>query len=98
MREQEFLNINPAQKYGNGVAGLLYSSSVVNPEDDQTPVAPFVIQGLTLPNTSKSGVDVTDTSNVKVKFEVDANNTQTYTLGNTGHTNTGFSFIRLGDT
>ena len=43
-------------------------------------------------------LDVTDTSNVKVKFEIDVNNSQTYTLGNSTSTNTGFSFIRLGDT
>ena len=58
MTEQEFLNINPGTTYGSGVAGLLYSSSVVDPGSDNTPVAPFVVQGLTLPNTSKSGVDV----------------------------------------
>ena len=43
-------------------------------------------------------LDVTDTSTHKVKFEIDVNNTQTYTLGNSTSTNTGFSFIRLGDT
>ena len=43
MTEQEFLNINPATAYGNGVAGLLYSSSVVDPGTDDTPLAPFVI-------------------------------------------------------
>ena len=43
-------------------------------------------------------LDVTNTSTHKVKFEIDVNNTQTYTLGNSTSTNTGFSFIRLGDT
>ena len=42
-------------------------------------------------------LDVTDTSNVKVKFEyVSAGSANIY--GDTGQTNTGMSFIRLGDT
>jgi hypothetical protein len=43
-------------------------------------------------------IDVTDTSNVKVKFYVDTLNTTTQVTGSTSATKTGFTFIRLGDT
>ena len=44
-------------------------------------------------------IDVTDTSNVKVKFAVSRVNPNTVKLnGNTDETYTGFTFIRLGDT
>ena len=43
-------------------------------------------------------IDVTDTSNVKVKFYVDTLNTTTQVVGSTSATKTGFTFIRLGDT
>ena len=42
--------------------------------------------------------DVTDTSNCKVRFSVDVNQANTYTLGSTEDTWTGGTFIRLGDT
>ena len=42
--------------------------------------------------------DVTDTSTHKVQFAVDSNNANTFVLGNTNETYTGFTFIRLGDT
>ena len=41
--------------------------------------------------------DVTSTTNCKVKFVIDDAGSQT-TLGNTGNTSTGMTFIRLGDT
>ena len=43
-------------------------------------------------------IDVTDTSNVKVKFKADSINSTTSVLGNTDHSRTFFTFIRLGDT
>ena len=43
-------------------------------------------------------IDVTDTSNVKVKFYVDTLNSSTQVTGSTSATKTGFTFIRLGDT
>ena len=43
-------------------------------------------------------VDVTDTSLVKVKFEVYVSNSSVATTGNTSHNNTNFTFIRFGDT
>ena len=43
-------------------------------------------------------VDVTDTSNVKVRFECDSINNSTTVQGNTDHNRVFFTFIRLGDT
>ena len=43
-------------------------------------------------------IDVTDISNVKIKFNVQSLNTGSYIDGDTSQTNTGFTFIRLGDT
>ena len=43
-------------------------------------------------------VDVTDTSNVKVRFECDSINNSTTVQGNTDQSRTFFTFIRLGDT
>ena len=43
-------------------------------------------------------VDVTDTSNVVVKFSVHNANQNTYTMGSSNLTWTGFTFVRLGDT
>lgn len=57
MTLQDFIATRP-QSYGSGNANLLYSSSVVNPGVDDTPVAPFHIQGLSIPFISKGGVNV----------------------------------------
>jgi hypothetical protein len=46
----------------------------------------------------KTLVDVTDTSNVKVRFSVDAFSSSTTTQGNTNVNLTFMTFIRLGDT
>ena len=43
-------------------------------------------------------LDVSNTTNVKVKFKVYVQNSSVTTLGNTGVTQTGFTFLRLGDT
>ena len=43
-------------------------------------------------------VDVTDTSNVKVKFVASSFDSQSYLEGNTDKNHTSFTFIRLGDT
>ena len=43
-------------------------------------------------------LDVTDTANVKVKFRIDATGTNTQLIGSSGHNDTNFTFIRLGDT
>ena len=47
---------------------------------------------------SFSFIDVTDTSQVKVKFEADSVGTSSYVRGGTAKIETGFIFIRLGDT
>ena len=43
-------------------------------------------------------LDVTDTANVKVRFRIDGQGTNTTLLGNSGTNDTSFTFIRLGDT
>tara|TARA_Y100001937_G_scaffold110702_1_gene156543 strand:- start:32 stop:604 length:573 start_codon:yes stop_codon:yes gene_type:complete len=43
-------------------------------------------------------IDVTDTSNVKVKFKADSINSTTTVTADTDHNRTFFTFIRLGDT
>jgi hypothetical protein len=43
-------------------------------------------------------VDVTDTSNVKVKFSTDVSDNNVYTTGNSDRSDTQMLFIRLGDT
>lgn len=48
--------------------------------------------------TQETTVDVTDTSLVKIKFELDVSNSSVSTIGSTDHNATYFTFIRLGDT
>ena len=43
-------------------------------------------------------LDVTDTTNIKVRFEVGVLNSNTVTTGDSGYTRTSVQFIRLGDT
>ena len=43
-------------------------------------------------------IDVTDTSNVKVRFKADSINSTTTVTADTDHNRTFFTFIRLGDT
>ena len=62
-----------------------------------------IYMGTTGDSVSNSGVaqtliDVTNTSNVKVKFYVDTLNSTTTVYGSSTATLTGFTFIRLGDT
>ena len=49
-------------------------------------------------NTSLYTLDVTDTSQVKVKFVAGSVGTSSWVQGNTGFTATSFIFTRLGDT
>jgi len=58
MIEQDFIGLNPQSFFGAGNVNLLYSSSVVDPGVDDTPVAPFHIQAITVPFNSKNNVDV----------------------------------------
>ena len=48
--------------------------------------------------TSFSFIDVTDTSQVKVKFGVESLGTDSYLQGATGGIYTTFVFVRIGDT
>lgn len=58
MTEQDFIGLNPSSFFGSGCVNLLYSSSVVNPGVDDTPVLPFHIQALTIPFNSQENIDV----------------------------------------
>lgn len=57
MTLEEFKETDP-NLYGAGNVNLLYSSSVVSPGVDNTPLPPYVIQGLTIPFTTTTGVDI----------------------------------------
>jgi len=57
MTLQEFIEARP-QSFGQGNLNLLYSSSVSGSDD--TPIAPFHIQGLSIPFTSLNGKNVGD--------------------------------------
>ena len=57
MTIEDFIETRP-QNYGKGNINLLLSSSVVNPGIDDTPVPPFTLQGIAIPNISKEGVDI----------------------------------------
>ena len=70
MTELEFISTNPTS-YGSGNTNLLISSSVSGSED--TPIAPFTIQGMTVPFNSKAGTDVVsalkETEVLKFEFQ-----------------------------
>ena len=55
MTELEFISTNPTN-YGSGNANLLYSSSVSG--SDNVPLAPYLIQGLSIPFSTKDGTSV----------------------------------------
>ncbi len=68
MTLQEFIETTP-QSYGNGNMNLLYSSSVSG--SGSTPIAPFHIQGLAIPFSSKNGVTVSDALKEVTTFRFD---------------------------
>lgn len=57
MTREEFIETAP-QKYGFGRVNLLISSSVADPVNDPTPVPPYQIQGISLPDRSKNGINI----------------------------------------
>jgi len=58
MTELEFINVDP-RNYGAGPnVNLLYSSSVADPGVDNTPTAPFVIQGISVPFAGSDGINI----------------------------------------
>ena len=56
MTLEEFIETNPSS-YGTGNMNLLYSSSVSG--SNNIPIAPFHLQGLSIPFSSKNSVNVT---------------------------------------
>ncbi len=57
MTIEEFKETDPST-FGAGNINLLFSSSVVDPGIDNTPVTPYVIQGLSIPYLSQEGTDL----------------------------------------
>ena len=70
-------------------AATAYKSAFIQQTDSNWTASSAVTQAL---------VDVQDTSNDKVKFEISVQNSNTQTQGSTNETVTGVTFIRLGDT
>ena len=68
MNLEEFINTNP-NFYGNGNANLFYSSSISGSDD--IPVAPFVIQGLSIPNTDLNSNNLVSPLKEVTKFKFD---------------------------
>lgn len=68
MNLEEFINTNP-NFYGNGNANLFYSSSISG--SDNVPVAPFVIQGLSIPNTDLNSNNLVSPLKEVTKFKFD---------------------------
>ena len=62
----------------------------------------FALSASTMPSRYSSGtqaiIDVTDTSLVKIQFQINAITANTQVLGNSDRNETFFTFIRLGDT
>jgi hypothetical protein len=57
MTREQFI-ATPPMKYGNGRVNLLISSSIVDPVTDLTPLPPYEIQGLSVPDRSKEGINI----------------------------------------
>ncbi len=68
MNLEEFINTDP-NFYGNGNANLFYSSSISG--SDNVPVAPFVIQGLSIPNRDLAGNNLISPLKEVQKFKFD---------------------------
>jgi len=68
MTLQEFIETSP-QSYGATIVNLLYSSSVSGSDD--TPITPFTLQGITIPNSSQ-GTDLAATLKevTEIKFDL----------------------------
>ena len=63
----------------------------------------LIYDGNNAGNTAVTGsnisfIDVTNTSNVKVRFDPDSLATDSYITGSTSYIRTSFTFIRIGDT
>ena len=68
MNLEEFINTNP-NFYGNGNANLFYSSSISG--SDNVPIAPFVIQGISIPNSDLNSNNLISPLKEVTKFKFD---------------------------
>ena len=81
--------------------GMIISVTINNSNFDDTGVFQASGDGSTgasLSGSTECLIDVTDVSNVKVKFYADSINSGSRIVGHTQGNNTFFTFIRLGDT
>ena len=90
----------------NGDDRQVYSSIHTTPDNSNYDIAAEVREFIQQTSSSSAmctggcfhQLDVTDTTNVKVRFHVGVLNSSTTTVGSSGYTRTGVQFIRLGDT
>ena len=68
MNLEEFINTNP-NFYGDGNANLFYSSSISG--SDNVPIAPFVIQGISIPNSDLNSNNLVSPLKEVTKFKFD---------------------------
>jgi len=89
-----------AMTNANGADNIIMEIQATIDNSTYVPVAEGVngVDGALQTLSCSSLIDVTNISNVKIKFNVQSLNTNSYIDGNTSQTNTGFTFIRLGDT
>jgi len=89
-----------AMTSANGADNIIMEIQATTDNSTYAEVAEGVngVEGALQTLSCSSLIDVTNISNVKVKFNVRSLNTNSYIDGNTSQTNTGFTFIRLGDT
>lgn len=92
MTELEFISTNPLN-YGSGNTNLLISSSVSGSED--VPIAPYTIQGMTIPFNSKDGISVFSTlkESDTIKFEFQGTVVQTTIISR--QKKSGYFYYRL---
>jgi len=89
-----------AMTNANGADNIIMEIQATINNSSYVPVAEGVngVDGALQTLSCSSLIDVTNISNVKIQFNVQSLNTGSYIDGNTSQTNTGFTFIRLGDT
>ena len=99
----KYLVINNPQifVYGSDNAGVFTQVSTDGGSNFESAALPYI--GNSSGNNIHSGVafsfvDVTNTSNIKVRFKTDSLGTNSYVIGNSSYARTMFLFIRIGDT
>jgi hypothetical protein len=88
---------NGTNQYSQARIGVTTNNSSFTKVAESNQAVTNQSQNAYVMSISESLVDVTDTTNVKVRFEVSSQQTIT-TRGNSGANYTNFTFIRLGDT